>query len=522
MTCPSCAAAEISALTGKCDLCGFAPAATVAVESVDAVVEIARRQLEHEFEFKEPVGKRDGTTVQRVVERGTGRTLVLKVLLRRTAEPAAEESFRATMNALAAFDHPNLAHVVRHGSTDSLFWFATEDRGSISLAARLAKDGPMELRAARRILTQVAGALDYLHRHGVVHGAVKPSNILLDGEGWVRLADLSFTRPAVRRVSRPTSVTAPRAAWTAPEEQLRGERLPAADQYALGALAFECLTGSTPGSSADAVAQLRADVPPRMVRAIERALDEDPARRFPSCPDFLWALEQDGAGINVAAQPSGRATQEVVMIRDWERAPDPGRTVKTVIQIGLGLAAVVALIFAAPTLGTILGVGPASTAPAPRNTPVAAPVTAPATAPVTARTAPAPSATTPQTEPPRSAIPERPRSAAATSADPRRTTPSPAPPTAVRPPDSTPPAATPSAPVTANGAKLFINATPWGQVSIDGFVIGNTPRANVDLTAGSHTIRVTRAGFATWERTVRVAAGETLRITDIVLVPTQP
>ncbi len=515
MTCPSCAASEISPLTGKCDLCGFAPAATVAVESVDAVVELARRQLEHEFEFKEPVGKRDGTTVQRVVERSTGRTLVLKVLLRRTAEPAAEESFRATMNALAGFDHPNLTHVVRHGSTDSLYWYATEDRGSISLAARLAKDGPLELRAARRILTQVAGALDYLHRHGIVHGAVKPSNILLDGEGWVRLADLNFTRTAVRRISRPTSVPAPRAAWVAPEEQLRGERLPAADQYALGALAFECLTGSTPGSSADAVAQLRADVPPRMVRAIERALDEDPTRRFPTCADFLWALEQEGGGANVASQPSGRATQEVVMIRDWQRAPDPGRNFHKAIQVGVGVVAVVSLIIAAPTLGTILGIGAAPVPSAASDTPSiiaapnATPVTAPVAAPVGAQVG-AP------------VTPERPRSPAATSADPRRTTPSPVPPTATRPPASTPPAATPAAPATTNGAKLFINATPWGQVSIDGFVIGNTPRANVDLTAGSHTIRVTRAGFSTWERTVRVAAGETLRITDIVLAPTQP
>ena len=525
MTCPSCAASEISPVTGKCDLCGFAPAATVAVESVDAVVELARRQLEHEFEFKEPVGKRDGTTVQHVVERTTGRTLVLKVLLRRTAEPAAEESFRATMNALAGFDHPNITHVVRHGSTDSLFWFATEDRASTSLAARLAKDGPMELRAARRLLTQVAGALDYLHRHGIVHGAVKPSNILLDGDGWVRLADLSFTRPVVRRISRPTSVPAPRAAWVAPEEQLRGERLPAADQYALGALAFECLTGSTPGSSADAVAQLRADVPARMVRAIERALDEDPTRRFPSCADFLWALEQDvAAAATVAARPSGRVTQEVVMIRDWERAPDPRRTVIKAIQIGLGVLAVAGLALAAPTIKSILGAGPAPTAPAARNTParvitpITAPITTPSTTPSTASTVPASSASTTSAASPRTITPApRPRSPAATSADPRRTIPSPAPATV-----APAPATTPTAPAPAGGAKLFINASPWGQVSIDGVVIGNTPRANVDLTAGSHTIRVTRPGFSTWERTVRVATGETIRITDIVLVPTQP
>ena len=67
-----------------------------------------------------------------------------------------------------------------------------------------------------------------------------------------------------------------------------------------------------------------------------------------------------------------------------------------------------------------------------------------------------------------------------------------------------------------------MNASPWGQVFVDGTLIGNTPRANIPLTAGSHAIRVSRDGFSTFERTVRVAAGDTLRITDIVLTPERP
>jgi hypothetical protein len=67
-----------------------------------------------------------------------------------------------------------------------------------------------------------------------------------------------------------------------------------------------------------------------------------------------------------------------------------------------------------------------------------------------------------------------------------------------------------------------VNASPWGQVFIDGALIGNTPRANIGLAPGNHTIRVSRAGFVTWERSVRVAAGDTLRLTDIVLTPERP
>ena len=105
----------------------------------------------------------------------------------------------------------------------------------------------------------------------------------------------------------------------------------------------------------------------------------------------------------------------------------------------------------------------------------------------------------------------RPRSAAATTSG-RSAAPTPA----------SPAPATPAPAASTGGAKLFINAAPWGLVSIDGNAIGNTPRANIDLAPGSHTIRVSRAGYATWERTVRVSAGETLRITDSVLAPAQP
>jgi hypothetical protein len=67
-----------------------------------------------------------------------------------------------------------------------------------------------------------------------------------------------------------------------------------------------------------------------------------------------------------------------------------------------------------------------------------------------------------------------------------------------------------------------VNASPWGQVFVDDRLIGNTPRADIELPAGQHTLRVSRAGFRTVTRTVQIRAGETLRITDIVLIPDTP
>ena len=70
-------------------------------------------------------------------------------------------------------------------------------------------------------------------------------------------------------------------------------------------------------------------------------------------------------------------------------------------------------------------------------------------------------------------------------------------------------------------AQLFVNASPWGTVYIDGKSIGNTPKANVEMMPGVHTIRIERAGFELFEQEFTVKAGEVLRLLDIVLKPRQ-
>jgi len=76
-------------------------------------------------------------------------------------------------------------------------------------------------------------------------------------------------------------------------------------------------------------------------------------------------------------------------------------------------------------------------------------------------------------------------------------------------------APTPAGP--AETGRLFVNASPWGQLLLDGVAMGNTPKANLTVAAGSHIVRIVRDGYETWERTVQVGAGEAVRLTDIVL-----
>ncbi len=501
MTCPRCSVAELSPLTGICELCGYSGDTSVAVDRLDPTAELARRQLAHEFTFGDTLGRGAHSTVFRVTEKSSGRSVILKVLARRPDQPEAEESFRGTLAAFTTFDHPHLVPVVRFGSTDSLFWYASADVGSTSLRALLQGKDPMDLRMCRRITTQIVSALDFLHRRGVVHGALKADNVLVDKDGWVRLCDPLFIRARPRRVSgaiavhtprrsAPTPV-APRVPWVAPEEHARGERTPASDQFALAALVFECLAGHPPTSASEELAFLVPGIPPQVSRAVARGLAEDPLRRFVSCTDFLAALE-DGAGWRPEARSSGRVTEEVVLIKGWEPPPDPRRGLKIAGRLAIVLVIGGALAVNADGITRLFRPPP--------------PVRSPR--PVTPIPPPASQATLPPTvQPP--ATPES-RSPART---PTRTP--------ARTPTRAPSRSTP-APAPVVNTRLFINSTPWGQVFLDGELLGNTPRANLELTPGTHTIRIARAGYQPYERTLRAQAGDTLRLTDIVLEPIRP
>ncbi len=538
MTCPRCAVSALSPDTGTCEVCGFRLDASVAVERQDVLADLVARQLAHEFNIAENVGRREGTVVFRATEKNGGRNVVLKARQRRADDPESEARFRATMEAHSQLDHPHLIPVLRFGVTDSLLWFAMPDFGGQSLRAELKDKSRLDARTARRVATQLVSALEYLHRRGVVHGAVKPENVLLDAQGWARLADPAFgRRNATRRRisgSQPAIVeNAPRESWVAPEELAGGERTPASDQFALGALLFECVAGESPLEPGEQVSRFRPEVPVAMSNALARALDAQPMRRFPTCTDFLSALENNTPTPLAENRPSGRMSTDALLIHDWEPPEAAARPKKNPIAIGAVVIALLAIAAVTPTLITKFQAAraPQSVVAAPLLPSVpSAPVTTPspsaqrvtgdvgAPAPVE----PAPRSQTTRTEPTRP-----PRSSTGTAATPTRTpTNAPTDERAPVAPSSIPRATTsapaPAADAAAGTGKLTVNANPWGQVFVDDRLIGNTPRANIDLPAGAHTLRVSRQGFETVTRSVTIKAGETLRITDIVLTPVAP
>lgn len=229
----------------------------------------------------------------------------LKVLSEdRSADPEYRERFCREADAAATLWHPNIARVHGCGEHDGQLWMAVDFVDGVDLAGLLEQRYPNGLPREQvfRMVIAVAGALDYAHKHGLLHRDVRPANIIVadvEDEAELRavLADLGIARdtPAVDKPE-----------YAAPE-QLMGEGVDGrADQYALACTAYHLLTGtqlfahpnpavvvsrhvnSKPPALADVRPEL-ADLDP----ALAKALAKNPADRFVSCGAFAHALADE-------------------------------------------------------------------------------------------------------------------------------------------------------------------------------------------------------------------------------------
>ena len=201
MICPNCSAGEISPLTNRCEMCGFVPTGAVAVEAprAEAVDDLAHQELAEQFRLDNLLGHGSATAVYRAREQGSNRHIVVKVLVRPVEGRAeADERFRRAVEAVAALEHPHIVPVFGHGCTEHLYWYSMENVHGRSLRNFLLSRGPLDMKACQRVVAQVASALDHAHRRGIVHGALKPENVLIDAEGWVHVCDPLVTRALER------------------------------------------------------------------------------------------------------------------------------------------------------------------------------------------------------------------------------------------------------------------------------------------------------------------------------------
>jgi len=507
MKCPRCSLFDIPEGAPACAVCGYQlPDTGAAKAAPGALTELdARRELTREFRIEALLqpGDQGAGIVYLAYDPRQDRQVEVKVAPRQPLrEAGVEDRFRRATEAAAALDHPHILPIYRCGATANFLWFSTKQFQGRAVAEIVRTNGPMDLADCLRILEQVASALDYAHRRGVFHGALSSSNVMLDANEWALVGDFAVAEVVA------TGRTA------ADVFHARGPT-PTADQYGLAAVAYECLSGTPPGNEPlPDLSEVRPEIPAHVVEALRRALSSRPTERFPTVLDFVGAIggTSPGAGQRAAlfSLNPRRGPGSPVVIMDDE--PEPRRVGRRLaaaagIVLALGAGGVwlsLSSLPAAPTLQRRLGAGrpPATTsAPIPPVSPPAAPI---ASGP--RDTQPAPATPSPPAARPLAPAPQR-------AAAPRVTHTAPPPPRPAVKKSAPPPAVAHRMEL----GRLSVNALPWGNVYVDGQLLGTVPLRDLPVWPGTHLLRVEREGFQPYERTFEIASGQRLVITDIVL-----
>jgi len=244
-----------------------------------------------------------------------GREVAVKVLGDALAgDRRAALRLRREARAAGRLVHPAIARVLDLGEDAGRPYLVMELLHGESLAARLARAGPLAPAEAVRVVAAAADGLEVAHRAGIVHRDVKPGNVFVTGDGDVKLLDFGIASVANEAALTGGDLLGT-AAYLAPERVLGHDATPAADVYALGVLLYELLAGRPPfaGDSGPALAMAHVHarpaplggvaprVPPALAAACERALAKDPAARPPSAAAVAALLRS-----TVAAGPAPR------------------------------------------------------------------------------------------------------------------------------------------------------------------------------------------------------------------------
>ena len=180
------------------------------------------------------------------------------------------ERFKREAQTAAKLDHPNIIPVYRVAPGGKLFWYVMKYLDGKGLDHILDAEGQLPVDRAVEIVAQVAGALDYAHRHHVVHRDVKPANVIVDADDRCTVTDFGIAK-AVDANTLTASGSIIGTPYYMSPEQCRGKRVgPAADQYSLAVMAYQMLGGHVPftgDSAVEIVHKHVADpVPPLGVR----------------------------------------------------------------------------------------------------------------------------------------------------------------------------------------------------------------------------------------------------------------
>jgi len=220
-------------------------------------------------------------------------------------DPAAKERLVQEAQAASGLDHPNICTIHEIDETaDGQMFLAMAYYDGETLKARIARS-PLGVDEAIDVITQMARAVAAAHDAGIIHRDIKPANVVLTRRGEVKLLDFGVAKQLGQTALTRTGTTLGTVAYMPPEQITGGGIDQRSDVWALGVVFYEMLAGGLPfGGEHDAailhaiasaaprpLRELRRDVPADAAAVVARALQKDPADRYPSARAFLHAVE---------------------------------------------------------------------------------------------------------------------------------------------------------------------------------------------------------------------------------------
>ena len=311
MQCPRCGN-EIVTGAKYCLECGASladpGAETMFLDQDESLIVLRslQRVLTGEFEVEREIGRGAMAIVYKATEIELARRVALKVLP--PSAPASKvvaERFKREARLAASLDHANIIPVYRVGQAGSTHFIVMKYVDGRGLDEILEAQGPLPIPVVLHVMRAAISALAYAHDQGIVHRDVKGGNIMVDREGRVLVADFGIARAMEDASMTATGSVVGTPFYMSPEQCAARRIGPQSDQYSIGIVAFQMLTGFVPFNAEtlpgimhhhfytpvpDLTAS-RAGVPPALLTVINRALSKKPDQRYATTDAMLEALD---------------------------------------------------------------------------------------------------------------------------------------------------------------------------------------------------------------------------------------